>query len=349
MMASNNFSAQQDSRQSSETPSFGQVEGSPFHRRPAQRQSEGSGFEVDSTTNIPKQGNIWAPIDNFKTSFLNSLGHRLVQLLEKGDLKINPNAIIWIDENGLPTTEGLKSRSRKDLEKPSPHFFAGENADAAGFENEIRMGHALWRQHASAKEHNPEREATTSSLFDLIFEKLESMPLITHIIWKNLHRELKITSTLGRPVSDRVTASRVEEAIAREKSDFENLELLKKAFTNVDSLLESNLSILCESIYSLTGVDPWDPDRDAALDLLDDELASNVSDVMGLAALLQLGKAPHFRLTKGIERLSRVASVLRAREMGPLMSDHLEMRGYPVGIDLEKLVSRGRKRRLDSE
>ncbi|KAL6818441.1 hypothetical protein GGI42DRAFT_338215 [Trichoderma sp. SZMC 28013] len=348
-MASNNFSAQQNSRASSETPSFGQVEGSPFHQPLAQGQSESSVFGVESTVNNPKQRNIWAPLDNFKTSFSNQLGHRLVQLLEKGHLKIDPNAIIWIDENGLPTAEGLKSRNCKDLEKPSPHFFAGENADAASFESEIHTGRALWRQHASGKECNPEREATTSSLFDLIFEELESMPLITHIIWRNLHREFKITSTLGRPVSDRVTASRVEEAITREKNDFENLELLKKAFTNVDSLLESNLSILCESIYSLTGVDPWDPDRDSALYLLDDELGSNVSDVMGLATLLQLGKAPHFRLTKGIERLSRVSSVLHAREMGPLMTDHLETRGYPVGIDLEPPVSRSRKRRLDSE
>ncbi|KAL6693915.1 hypothetical protein J3F84DRAFT_400411 [Trichoderma pleuroticola] len=348
-MASNNFSAQQDSRASSETPSFGQAEGSPFHRPPPQGQSESFVVGVESTANIPKQGNIWAPLDNFKTSFSNQLGHRLVQLLEKGHLKIDPNAIIWIDENGLPTTEGLKSRSRKDLEKPSPHFFAGENADAAGFENEIRTGRALWRQHASGKEFNPEREVTTSSLFDLILEELESMPRITHIIWRNLHREFKIISTLGRPVSDRVTAIRVEEAIIREKKDFENLELLKKAFINVDSLLESNLSILCESIYSLTGVDPWDSDRDAALYFLDDELGSNVSDVMGLATLLQLGKAPHFRLTKGIERLSRVASVLRAREMGLLMSDHLETRGYPVGIDLEPPLPRGRKRRLVSE
>ncbi|KAK0761246.1 hypothetical protein N5P37_006194 [Trichoderma harzianum] len=316
-MASNNFSAQQASRKSSETPSFGQVEGRPFHRSPAQRQSEGSSFGVESTANIPKQASIWAPLDNFKTSFSNQLGHRLVQLLEKGHLKIDPNAIIWIDENGLPTTEGFKSRSRKDLEKPSPHFFAGENADAAGFENEIRTGRALWRQHASGKE--------------------------------NLHREFKIVSALGRPVLDRITASRVEEAINREKNDFENLELLQKAFTNIDCLLESNLSILCESIYSLTGVDPWDPDRDSALDILDDELGSNVSDVMGLATLLQLGKAPHFRLTKGIERLSRVASVLRAGQMGPLMRDHLETRGYAVGIDLEPPLSRGRKRRLDSE
>jgi hypothetical protein len=180
-MASNNFSAQQASRKSSETPSFGQVEGRPFHRSPAQRQSEGSSFGVESTANIPKQASIWAPLDNFKTSFSNQLGHRLVQLLEKGHLKIDPNAIIWIDENGLPTTEGFKSRSRKDLEKPSPHFFAGENADAAGFENEIRTGRALWRQHASGKECNPEREATTSSLFDLIFEELEAMARITHI------------------------------------------------------------------------------------------------------------------------------------------------------------------------
>ncbi|KAL7960378.1 hypothetical protein V8C34DRAFT_312710 [Trichoderma compactum] len=347
-MASNSFSAQQTSRESSETPSFGQFDGSAFHQSP-QGQSEGSIFQVEPTVNNPKQANIWAPLDNLKTSFSTQLGHRLVQLLEKGHLKIDPNAIIWIDENGLPTTQGLKPRSRRDWEKPSPHFFAGENADAASFENEIRTGRALWRQHASAKEYNPQREATTCSLFDLILEELESMPRITHIIWKNLHREFKITSTLGRPVSDRVTASRVEEAITREKNDFENLELLKKAFTNVDFLMDSNLSILCESIYSLTGVDPWDPDRDAALDLLDDELASNVSDVMGLATLLRLGKAPHFRLTKGIERLSRVASVLRGREMGPMMSDHLETRGYPVVIDLEPPLSRGRKRRLDSE
>lgn len=348
-MASNNLSVQQVSRESSETPSFGQVDRSMFHRSTPQGQSEGSVFGVESTANIPKQASIWAPLDNFKTIFSNQLGHRLVQLLEKGVLKVDPNAIIWIDENGLPTTEGLKSRSHKDLEKSSPRFFAGENADAASFENEIRTGRALWRQHASGKEYDPEREATTSSLFDLIFEELESMPRITHIVWRNLHREFKIVSTISRPVSDRVTASRVEEAITREKKDFENLELLQKAFTNIDTLLESNLSILCESIYSLTGVDPWDPDRDSALDILDDELGSNVSDVMGLATLLQLGKAPHFRLTKGIERLSRVASVLRAGEMGPLMRGHLETRGHSVSIDLEPPLSRGRKRRLDSE
>ncbi|KAL6817199.1 hypothetical protein J3E69DRAFT_358409 [Trichoderma sp. SZMC 28015] len=348
-MASNNLSVQQASRESSETPSFGQVDRSMFHRSTPQGQSEGSVLGVESTANILKQASIWAPLDNFKTSFSNQLGHRLVQLLEKGHLKIDPNAIIWIDENGLPTTEGLKSRNRKDLDKPSPHFFAGENADATGFENEIRTGRTLWRQHASGKECNPEREAAASSLFDLIFEELESMPLITHIVWINLHREFKIVSTLSRPVSDRVTASRVQEAITREKNDFENLEFLQEAFVNINFLLESNLPVLCESIYSLAGVDPWDPDRDAALDLLDDELASNVSDVMGLATLLQLGKAPHFRLTKGIERLSRVANVLRAGEMGPLVRDHLETRGYSVGINLEPPLSRGRKRRLDSE
>ncbi|KAL7911865.1 hypothetical protein GGI35DRAFT_491957 [Trichoderma velutinum] len=327
-MASNNSSAEQTSRESSETPSLGQAEGSPFHRPPPQGQSEGSVLGVGSTANIPKQTNIWAPLDNLKASFSNQLGHRLVQLLKEGTLRLGPDSIIWIDENGLPTTMGLHSQSCEDLERPSPQLFAGENAETTAFDNNILPGRALWRQPASGKEHCLKRETATSSLFNLVLTEMKSMPDMTHLAWKKLRREFEISATLSRPISERITASRVQEAIHCETEDFRNVERLTNAFTNLDSLMKLNLSNPYHSILSLVGVDPTHPDRDADLEILDDELGSNVSDVMRLANFLQLRKVPSSWLARGTEKLAKVINVLRAGEMGPLLSKHLVARGY---------------------
>ncbi|KAL6816215.1 hypothetical protein V8C40DRAFT_282155 [Trichoderma camerunense] len=349
MMASNNVFAQQDSRDSSETPSFGQGERPPFHRPPARRQSEGSSFGAESTVNNPKQTNIWAPLDNLKASFSNQLGHRLVQLLEDGTLRLGSESVMWIDENGLPTRMGLRSHGLEELERPSPHIFAGENAETTAFDNDIHTERILWRQPASEKEHSPEGGSMTFSLFNLVLIEMKSMPRITHLVWKRLRQEFEISATLGRPISERIAASRVQEAINHERKDFQSLKLFSNAFTSSESLMRIHLSIPHHSILKLAGVDPTNPDRDAALEILDDELGSSVSDIMRLAKFLQLRKVPSSWLPRGAEKLAKVVNALRAGEMGPLMRGYLETRGYLVGIDLEPPLSRGHKRRLESE
>ncbi|KAJ4855005.1 uncharacterized protein T069G_10563 [Trichoderma breve] len=133
------------------------------------------------------------------------------------------------------------------------------------------------------------------------------------------------------------------------QTDFRTNRGQPNAFTSSESLMKIHLSIPHHSILKLAGVDPTNPDRDAALEILDDELGSSVSDVMRLAKFLQLRKVPSSWLPRGAEKLAKVVNALRVGEMEPLMRDHLETRGYAVGIDPEPPLSRGRKRRLDSE
>ncbi|QYT02250.1 hypothetical protein H0G86_009256 [Trichoderma simmonsii] len=351
-MASNNTSAQHDSRESSEAPSLSQTEELSVYQSSLQGESEGSIFEAESTPSTPEQINLWAPLDNFKASFINLMGHRLLQLLEKGALNIGHDAIIWIDENGLPATEGLPPLSQKDLETPTSLLFAGVNVDATGFENRIPTGRTLWRQPASNNEYRPENETTASSLFYVVFVELKSMPGITHFVWKNLLREFEKSAASGRPASERIVVSLVEEAIIREKKDFGNLELLEEAFTDLDVLLELHLSIPFQSIQSLLGVDLVDPDLGFIPDTLNHELNSEISKVIRLAASLQILKglpvAPGISgdLDRGAEVLDKVAIVLREGRMGPLISDRITAWQYSRDMEHKQLF-RGRKRPLE--
>ncbi|KAM6486004.1 hypothetical protein HDV62DRAFT_403351 [Trichoderma sp. SZMC 28011] len=351
-MASKNTSAQHDSRESSEAPSLSQTEESSGYQSSSQSESEGSISEVESTPSTPEQINLWAPLDNFKASFINLMGHRLLQLLEKGALNIGHDAIIWIDENGLPATEGLPPLSQKDLETPTSLLFAGVNANTTGFENRIPTGHPLWRQPASKNEYRPENEATAASLFDVVFLDLKSMPSISHFVWKNLLREFEKSATSGRPASERIVVSLVEEAIIREKKDFENLKLLEEAFVNLNVLLELHLSIPFQSIQSLLGRDLEDPDLSFVSDTLTDELNSEISQVIRLAASLQLLKglpiAPgtSSNLERGAEVLNKVAIVLRRGRMGTMLSYRIRAWQYSRDTEHKQLI-RGRKRPLE--
>ncbi|UKZ79766.1 hypothetical protein TrVFT333_007528 [Trichoderma virens FT-333] len=335
-MASRTVSAKEDSPDSSETPSSA----TSLETRSLGQPEESSFIHHESHTNIPEQTNIWSPLDNFKTSFLNQLGYRFLQLLEKGTLKLDPNAIIWIDDNGLPTTEGLPTLGPEDMKRPRPFYFAGQDADLTAYDDGISLERTSWRQPAME-----EKTPTPTSLFDLVFTELKSKPQITHLAWKNLLRRFELPAASREPWTDLMTANRVKEAIIQEKKDFRNFERLQNAFTNAECMRGMLLWISYDAIHSLAGVDPKSSDRDAALECLDSELGGNVSEVMRLADMLQLGQVPSDRFVTGAEKLAKVASVLRAGEMGPSMGEHLAARGHFLDNGHEPRPFRGRKRR----
>ncbi|KAL7935503.1 hypothetical protein V8C35DRAFT_299644 [Trichoderma chlorosporum] len=333
-MPSRNRSVRQVNFEPSESSSWSQMEDTPSETDESlyrsetlsaiSEESEESSLNDEIFAITPEQQNIWAPLDNFKASFVNQAGRRFHQLLERGTLKLDAGAIIWMDENGLPTTGGLPPLSHEELERPIPFYYAGRDADVSSLDNEAGAGRAIWRQPPSEEENSDEILNPRSSLFEIILAELRLIPRITHYAWKKLLSQFETLSASGKPHPDSVTTELVLQAIEDERGDLFSLENLENTFYSMEVMMRTNLADTHDSIYSLAGIDFKSSTREADLEMLHEDLGTNVSEVMRLANMLQSERIPRDRRDKGQEIFDRVANVLRAGKTKQVMMSVLQ-------------------------
>lgn len=263
-----------------------------------------------------------------RDSFANLQEHRLAQLIRGGHITLNSKSILWIDENGLITAQGLLPADSKDLKIPVPFFHVGKDADL----DFTTSSPILETPFCGLTHIEKEKKILGSLLHKLVIKHLRRMPPITHLIWKELRITLENASFFRFTYVK--LADMLRDAIEIEEEDFGMLDYFGDTCVDLEEFMTVDIDDdLAPALYRLAGINADHSNPGAALAEIDADLANQIRVLLHKANTMQEERAPRKRRARLASRSKKLGDALYPGEAGPLMRQLLE--AVKQGEDIE--------------
>ncbi|KAL6904207.1 hypothetical protein GGI43DRAFT_432817 [Trichoderma evansii] len=262
-----------------------------------------------------------------RTDFIKRQQRRLDNLIAAGSLNVGYGVIVWIDENGLLSSQHIYDRSSEELEEPVSLFHAGPGADVDEISRSFTLPHHSWGQEGLGKE----TPIWGSLLKKHVIKELRVLPIITHSIWKELLVDLERLAAAH--TSPSVMAKKLEAAIAQEEDDWSYFVRFIENCYDAEEYNIMDQGDISRTVYRLAGVN-GDPNQyGAALREIDESLANKIMDFSNLMNEWEQVSFHHefflesflgrvHSLTKAANELS---AIFTPGKRGPIMKRLLEV------------------------
>lgn len=266
---------------------------------------------------------LFSPVSNELTSdqnmvdvFVRHQEHRLAQLIQERHIMVTSKAVVWIDENGFLTAQGLRRMDPSEQQLPVPYFHQGVDADI----NATAYSPISRHPFRGLESLNGECQTLGSTLYKLIVKHLRRLPAISHSVWKKLLADLENPRGVNR---HHHVEEMLKTAIYREAADLNSLYCFLTCCGDLTLFMMTDLDDIPPLLYRLGGVPADRSDREEALNEIDEGLADEISMFLHMANRMQKKTTSPKRFRWLASCAENLYQLFDVRQIGPSMTQLL--------------------------